>query len=68
MKRAIFFLLALLPLTSACNTMQGIGEDLQLGGRALTDAASPAPQPANAAPQGQNNSSQKNTSKTSMQH
>lgn len=41
----ILFILSVLSLTTiltACNTMQGAGEDLQAGGHALSKAASDA--------------------------
>lgn len=37
---ALLALLALLPAFTACNTMQGLGEDLQKGGEDLSSAAS----------------------------
>jgi predicted small secreted protein len=37
---ALLALLALLPAFTACNTMQGLGEDLQKGGENLSNAAS----------------------------
>jgi predicted small secreted protein len=40
MNRTILCMLALLPLLASCNTIQGIGQDLQAGGKALTGAAS----------------------------
>lgn len=36
---ALLALMALLPALSACNTMQGLGEDLQKGGDSLSKAA-----------------------------
>jgi predicted small secreted protein len=36
---ALLILLALLPVFTACNTMQGLGEDLQRGGEDLSSAA-----------------------------
>lgn len=56
MKRTVIFTLTLLPLLASCNTMQGIGEDLQAGGKAITGAASD-----DNTPPPQKNSQQKNT-------
>lgn len=33
-------LLAFCAITSACNTMEGLGQDIQKGGQSLEDAAS----------------------------
>ena len=40
MKKTILVLLAFTTL-SACNTFQGIGTDIQKGGRAIQEAATP---------------------------
>ncbi len=37
---ALLALLALLPLFTACNTMQGLGQDIKNGGADLESAAS----------------------------
>lgn len=40
MKRFIMYLmLAAMPLMAACNTVEGVGEDVQSGGEAIEDAA-----------------------------
>ncbi len=39
MKRAIIIALLTLPLLSACNTMEGLGQDIQKGGEKLEKSA-----------------------------
>lgn len=39
MKITTLFLFLTLPLLSACNTMEGLGEDIQRGGEKIEDAA-----------------------------
>lgn len=40
MKRPVLLaLLALLPLLQSCNTMEGMGKDIQKGGEKVEDAA-----------------------------
>lgn len=38
-KSAILALVILLPMLSACNTMEGLGQDIQKGGQSLERAA-----------------------------
>lgn len=38
-KYAMIALVALLPVLSACNTMEGLGQDIQKGGQNLEDSA-----------------------------
>lgn len=38
MKRALIAALLALPLLAACNTIEGVGKDLQDGGRAMNKA------------------------------
>lgn len=38
-KTAIIALVILLPMLSACNTMEGLGHDIQKGGQDLSRAA-----------------------------
>lgn len=39
MKRAIIVALLTLPLLSACNTIEGLGQDIQKGGQKLEKTA-----------------------------
>lgn len=39
MKKVTFLALAALALLSACNTMEGLGRDVQVGGNALEETA-----------------------------
>lgn len=39
MKRTLFALLAALTLLAGCNTIEGMGKDIQKGGEKIEDAA-----------------------------
>jgi predicted small secreted protein len=64
MKRLLLLTLTVLPLLASCNTIQGIGEDLQAGGKAISGAASDEKTPP---PQNSSQQNQQNTPTATMQ-